>query len=1524
MTFDRTRTQMRAAFVCAALLAVLAFRITPALADPPPVLLHVPFYSQFDPLWSEVLVGRHLDVPMRRGGSLLTCIAMLASAEGFIPRFPVPGEIDLLPSPDYIDAYLVFVNGYRGNQPKSVVIDYHAFRRGFLTNTGIPAGISFAPTGGGAILGNVDEALAFGHPSIIYLEPDEGQFHPLVVAGWDSSTDSYFVLDPAWRSASRGPRPMADLYGKRWRSVIVGGLTASFWTANDSPDPLDPAPLLLAAPRPELGQPRDPSASGLALGRVGDPAAALQPQGDPTRVALDPVISVATDASVEITAVDPEGRRVGFDPSTGATIVDVPRASYVPDPRFADPTGLLIPPAPGRVLTIPRAAAGRYRFEMVATADGPYALNVVAYNRGGDRVIQENQSGTAAAGDVLKLQVEYSDNGPSRFTVGDNFSPEADTGGARRTRVGMPVAFDGGASFDIDGAITSYHWDFGDGATATGLTPSHAYASAGIYAVTLTVTDDHQAVDADTVNVAVYAETATAGVTEAASVDSDGVLAFDDGSGGNGSFYPALSGDGRIVAFASSATSLGGPSGSLFVRDRDRGTTTVASPPSCQGTSFPAVSANGRFVAFECMIASQGAGMRTILVQDRRTGTNERVDVASTGEAGVCDGPGCGSFRPAISEDGRWVAFLSSDANLVPGDTNGALDAFLHDRATGSTERVSVAHDGAEVAAGADTGNPEYRRLDVSADGRFVAFASLANDLVPGTTFPAPRVYVRDRVQHLTELVSAATAGPVSNVTGGDYPSLSADGRFVAFSSPSPDLVPGDTNTAVDVFVRDRQAGTTTRVNLTGAGGEAVCGSLAGDRHICTRNPVISRDGRVVVFRSEADNLVLDDTNHREDVFVRDLEHGTTALVSRATDDTLGNGASGEAHFFNDATQIALSRDGRFVAFTSDATTLVAADDNGLEDVFVRDRQPNSPIADPSGPYVGWATSAGEPASVTFDASRSIDPLGQPLTAEWDFGDGSAPVTASSATPVAHAYAAAGTYEVRLVVSAGTRRSAPATTTAYIQTPRAAELRLHAPCGSPGETLRATATGHPLVPAVGGWNLGNGPVPATDEIAPGGTARVRATGPLPAPVEQIVPIDSTSATTLAFSTSFAIDVGAAWGPGVYTLSLPDDAGRTATFTVPCPALANEPPHAHVGGPYTGTVGVPVLFDGGTSVDPEGAPLTFTWYFDDGATATAPAPSHAFATPGVHYALLVVDDGALESPTSVGTDSFAIVTITGGAAETTLGSFTVYQTKAAAGAVALPMLGPVTLADAIGSAAYAVTKNVGLGVPAEVDAGGLLDPDTHLAAYAVKRVKGSPKFAKQADVPITTACGTTVVTLAKPAQLLIPAHASATGPVSPPTADDDTVDRFLCYAAKAQKRRLDGSPVAALAKGAQVDVADAFQTRRYDLKRLAFVCNPVAVSGTPTVLAGPRKGTTVPIAAARIDAPDARLACYRAALAKRFVPQIACGATDPKDKGAKIVPPQPKHRQLRGVAIADALETSAVDTKKERLLCLPAS
>jgi hypothetical protein len=133
----------------------------------------------------------------------------------------------------------------------------------------------------------------------------------------------------------------------------------------------------------------------------------------------------------------------------------------------------------------------------------------------------------------------------------------------------------------------------------------------------------------------------------------------------------------------------------------------------------------------------------------------------------------------------------------------------------------------------------------------------------------------------------------------------------------------------------------------------------------------------------------LNDSNDRDDVFIRDLVAGTTELVSVSSNGEQGNGNSGEAHFTNDATRMAVSADGRFVAFSSDANNLAGFDTNNMEDVFVRDRRPASLVADASGPYVGWATSASRPAFISFDASGSLDPAGHSLVGHWNFGDGS-------------------------------------------------------------------------------------------------------------------------------------------------------------------------------------------------------------------------------------------------------------------------------------------------------------------------------------------------------------------------------------------------------------------------------------------------------------------------------------------------------------------------------------------------------
>src|SRR3989441_47631 len=217
------------------------------------------------------------------------------------------------------------------------------------------------------------------------------------------------------------------------------------------------------------------------------------------------------------------------------------------------------------------------------------------------------------------------------------------------------------------------------------------------------------------------------------------------------------------------------------------------------------------------------------------------------------------AFPPALSADGRFIAFVSLATSLVAGDTNGATDVFVRDRQTGTTERVSVASDGTES-------NDASLGSALSADGRLVAFQSDATNLVPGDTNSATDVFVHDRQTGMTERVSVASDGTQAN-NASSYPVLSADGRFVAFDSAATDLVAGDTNGASDVFVHDRQTGTTERVS------GASDGTQGND---ASAGPALSADGRLVAFHSTATNLVAGDTNRAYDVFVHELMVSTT------------------------------------------------------------------------------------------------------------------------------------------------------------------------------------------------------------------------------------------------------------------------------------------------------------------------------------------------------------------------------------------------------------------------------------------------------------------------------------------------------------------------------------------------------------------------------------------------------------------------------------------------------------------------
>ena len=331
------------------------------------------------------------------------------------------------------------------------------------------------------------------------------------------------------------------------------------------------------------------------------------------------------------------------------------------------------------------------------------------------------------------------------------------------------------------------------------------------------------------------------------------------------------------------------------------------------GAALPALSFDGRFVAFHAtsanLVAGDTNGFSDIFVRDRVAGTTQRVSVA-TGGAEANDSSGF----PKISGDGRFVVFHSAATNLVGGDTNGAVDIFLHDRQTGVTERVNVDAGGAQA-----TGTSQFPAI--SADGNYVAYLSDATNLVAGDTNGFRDVFVRDRAAAVTQRASVDSAEVQANNSSHDFfpPSISATGRYVAFGCSASNLVAGDVNGGGDIFVRDLQLGTTERVSLGAGGVEGNNSSIYG---------VISGDGRFVAFSSNASNLA-PDANFWTDIFVRDRLTATTQIVSVAT----GGGA---ANAYN--LDPAISADGRIVAFYGDSTNLVAGDLNATYDVFTHDR----------------------------------------------------------------------------------------------------------------------------------------------------------------------------------------------------------------------------------------------------------------------------------------------------------------------------------------------------------------------------------------------------------------------------------------------------------------------------------------------------------------------------------------------------------------------------------------------------------
>ena len=317
----------------------------------------------------------------------------------------------------------------------------------------------------------------------------------------------------------------------------------------------------------------------------------------------------------------------------------------------------------------------------------------------------------------------------------------------------------------------------------------------------------------------------------------------------------------------------------------------------------------GRAAVFVSSIAGLAGGntaaFRQIFYRDRLTGETVLVSANGAGEQGNSD-----SFLPVVSADGLTVAFESSASNLVAGDTNGVSDIFVWsatDRAAG-LKRVSVGTGGVQA-------NATSNRPSLSGDGRVVAFTSGASNLTAGVSGTnAIYVYRRDLTTNTNTLVSKNASNAPQE---GNHPMLSEDGNRLAFSTFWP-LLASDMNNLWDIYVYEHSAGSLKRVSLTSTGGERDQGTESASRSVA---PAISGDGQFVAYATTASNVVLNDTNGLQDVFVVNVNSGSVVRASVGTTGAQGNADSPVGQ----GERPSLSADGKWVAFSTAATNLAGA-----------------------------------------------------------------------------------------------------------------------------------------------------------------------------------------------------------------------------------------------------------------------------------------------------------------------------------------------------------------------------------------------------------------------------------------------------------------------------------------------------------------------------------------------------------------------------------------------------------------------
>jgi hypothetical protein len=357
----------------------------------------------------------------------------------------------------------------------------------------------------------------------------------------------------------------------------------------------------------------------------------------------------------------------------------------------------------------------------------------------------------------------------------------------------------------------------------------------------------------------------------------------------------------------------------------------------------PSISDDGNLVAFI-------AYANNLIPNDLNSSQDAFVANLSTGEIILVskntNGTQANSFSSdvAISGNGRYVAFTSAASNLVTGDANEKSDVFVHDVDTGITTLVSISTAGVH-------GNRESQRPSISDDGRYVAFESCATNLLIGYPDEYCSIYLRDRLNGTTSLLSVSSSGEVGNGDSTD-PEISGDGNYVTFSSLANNLVHMDTNEVTDIFLHDNLTGDTERASV----------SYYGDQgNHASEHPALSDDGRIIVFESDASNL-FPDYNYNRDIYWHDRLMQITWLASINSTGDAGNGYSCDP---------IVSDDGRYVGFNSDSTNLTE-DISTSGGFFIRDLLDwTTQKISPNNERFGNPSISADGSTIAFDSNNS-------------------------------------------------------------------------------------------------------------------------------------------------------------------------------------------------------------------------------------------------------------------------------------------------------------------------------------------------------------------------------------------------------------------------------------------------------------------------------------------------------------------------------------------------------------------------